>query len=207
MLKIHGYQASINVRKVLWLCSELGLAYQLEEWGIPARPVASLVFRKMNPVAMVPVIDDAGFILWESNTILRYLAASRGATALLPEDAGPRAQIEKWMDWQVSDFNNTWRFAFQGLVRRKADYQDGAAIARSMAAFNEAAQVIDAELAKTGGHICGPQFTLADIPIGLSIHRWVSMPADKPQLVNVKGYYDRLCARAGFRVFGRDGGP
>jgi glutathione S-transferase len=207
MLTIYGYRASINVRKVLWLCAELGLAYEQEDWGTSSRPTSSPDFRKLNPLGMVPVVDDNGFILWESNTILRYLASSRGCVTLLPTSAGPRAQIEKWMDWQASDFNNTWRVAFQALVRRNPAYHDRAAIAQSMALFNDAVRVIDTELARTGGHISGREFTLADIPIGLSIHRWLSMPIDKPALTNVNDYYDRLCGRSGFREFGRDGGP
>lgn len=207
MLRIYGYKGSINVRKVLWLCAELGLAHEREDWGSGFRSTASPEFRALNPAGMVPVIDDDGFVLWESNTILRYLSASRGRSDLLPEAAGPRAQIEKWMDWQVSDFNNTWRYAFQGLVRRNPDCQDGAAIERSMAAFNDGVAVIDAELARTGGYVCGPEFTLADIPIGLSIHRWMSMPTERPTMANVTRYYGRLCERPGFCEFGRDGGP
>jgi glutathione S-transferase len=112
-----------------------------------------------------------------------------------------------WMDWQASDFNNSWRVAFQGLVRNSPDYQDADAIERSMATFNRMVGVIDAQLAKSGGYICGPQLSLADIPIGLSIHRWRSIPKARPDLPNVERYYERLCERPGFRQYGRDGGP
>jgi glutathione S-transferase len=156
---------------------------------------------------MVPVIDDGGAVLWESNTIIRYLAASRGRIDLLPADLLPRAHVEKWMDWQASDFNNSWRYAFQGLVRRHPDYRDVEAIERSATAFSRMVAIVNAQLATSGGYICGPQFSLADIPIGLSIHRWRSLPADKPPLANVERYYERLCERPGFQRHGRDGGP
>ena len=110
------------------------------------------------------------------------------------------------MDWQASDFNNSWRVAFQGLVRSNPDHQDARAIERSMTTFSRMVAVVDAQLARFGGYICGPRFSLADIPIGLSIHRWRSIPAEKPRLAHVDRYYERLCERAGFRRYGRDGG-
>lgn len=206
MLRIYGYAASINVRKVLWTCAELGLDFTREDWAGPFRPTSDPAFLALNPVGLVPVINDDGAILWESNAIVRYLAASHGRTDLLPADPRARARIEMWMDWQASDFNNSWRAAFQGLVRKNPEFQDARAIERSMASFAQMVGVIDAELAKSGGYICGPRFSLADIPIGLSIHRWRSMPADKPRFADIDRYYERLCQRTGFRQYGRDGG-
>lgn len=118
MLRIYGYAGSINVRKVLWACVELDLAFEPEDWGGSHRPISEPLFRALNPVAMVPVIDDAGTIVWESNAIIRYLAASRDRYDLLPGDPAARARVEMWMDWQVSDFNNSWRVAFQGWCKR-----------------------------------------------------------------------------------------
>jgi glutathione S-transferase len=206
MLRIYGYAESINVRKVLWTCTELGLDFEREDWAGPFRATSDPAYLALNPVGLVPVIDDDGTIIWESNTIARYLAASRGRADLLPTDPRQRAHVEMWMDWQASDFNNSWRVAFHGLVRKHPDYQDAGAIERSMASFSRMVGVVDAQLARSGGHICGPRFSLADISIGLSIHRWRSMPADKPHFANVDRYHERLCERAGFCQYGRDGG-
>lgn len=206
MLRIYGYATSINVRKVLWTCVELDLGYEREDWGLPHRPTSDPLFRSLNPVGLVPVIDDAGSVVWESNAIIRYLAASRGRHDLLPADPAMRAHVEMWMDWQASDFNNSWRVAAQGLIRKSPEYMDPAAIAQSMAAFSRMVGIVDEQLASTGAFICGASFTLADIAIGLSVHRWRSLPGAKPRLVNVEHYYDRLCERAGFREHGRDGG-
>jgi glutathione S-transferase len=207
VLRIYGYAASINVRKVLWTCAELGLDFEREDWAGPFRPTSDPVFLALNPIGMVPVIDDDGIIIWESNTIARYLASSRGRVELLPTDPRQRAHIEMWMDWQASDFNNSWRVAFQGLVRKSPDHREASAIERSMASLSRMVALVDAQLAKSGGYICGAQFSLADIPIGLSIQRWRSIPADKPRLAHVDRYYERLCERTGFRLYGRDGGP
>ena len=207
MLRVFGYAASINVRKVLWTCEELDLPFEREDWGGPGRATSEPEFRAMSPVGLVPVIDDDGVVLWESNVIVRYLAASRGRLDLVPADPARRARIESWMDWQASDFNNSWRVAFQGLVRRNPDFQDPVAIARSAASFAAMAAIVDAQLARTGAYIAGASFTVADVAIGLSIHRWFATPVERPRLENLDRYYDLLCSRPGFRRYGRDGGP
>lgn len=204
MLKIYGHAGSINVRKVLWLCDELGLAFAREDRGGKFRSTAEPEFRALNPFGMVPVIDDEGFVLAESNTILRYLAASRGRTDLLPVEARPRARVEAWMDWQASDFNNSWRAVFQARVRGNPAIGAEAAES-SAAAFNAAVQIVDASLADGRDFLCGG-FSLADIVIGLSLHRWTSVPMAQPALTHVDAYYTRLCERPGFQRYGRDGG-
>ncbi|HEV2559569.1 MAG TPA: glutathione S-transferase family protein [Microvirga sp.] len=207
MLKIYGHAASINVRKVLWTCDELGLAFERVDWGGAGRSVQDPAFLALNPVGMIPVLDDAGQVLWESNSIVRYLARREGRDDLLPREPAACAKVERWMDWQVSDFNNTWRTVFQATVRRNPAYQDERAVAESWERFCGAMAVIDAEIARSGAYVAGPHFTCADIVIGLSVHRWKSIPLARPTLPTVERYYDRLCEREGFRRHGRDGGP
>ena len=209
MLKIHGHLNSINVRKVLWLCAELDLPYIREDWGGHGRfrSLDEPTFRALTPVGMIPVIEDGETVVWESNTILRYLAVKAERNDLLPADPAGRARIESWMDWQVSDFNNSWRACFQGLVRRNTAISADV-IAASVQQFNAMAGLVDAQLAKTGGYIAGAGFTLADIPIGLSIHRWYSVPMGaRPSYPQVEAYYDRLNERPGYRAHGRNGVP
>jgi glutathione S-transferase len=208
MLKIYGQPNSINVRKVLWLCAELDLPFEREDWGGAFRSVNEPAFRALNPVGMIPVIDDDGTVVWESNAILRYLAGKTGRTDLLPVDPAARARIEQWMDWQASDFNNTWRVCFMGLVRRSPAHSDPLAIAASLQQFNAAIGIVDVQLARQGGYIAGPAFTLADIPIGLAVHRWYAVPMDgRPDYRHIAAYYDRLVERPGYRAHGRNGVP
>lgn len=209
MLKVYGQPNSINVRKVLWLCAELDLPYERIDWGGYGQfcSVDAPEFRALNPVGMIPVIDDAGTVVWESNTILRYLAAKAGRTDLLPTDPAARARIEQWMDWQVSDFNNTWRACFVGLVRKSTAFS-AEAIAASIQQFNAAMGVVESQLERNGGHIAGGSFTLADIPIGLSVNRWYAVPMEtRPQYRAVAAYYDQLAERLGYRAHGRNGVP
>ncbi|HZH09554.1 MAG TPA: glutathione S-transferase family protein [Microvirga sp.] len=206
MLTIHGYAGSINVRKVLWTCIELGLPFERIDWGGGTRPVSDPEFQTLNPVGMIPVLVDGEQVFWESNSIVRYLAAREGRDDLLPSTPAARAHVEKWMDWQVSDFNNTWRYVFQATVRGNPSFQDEIQIATSWEKFCAAVRVIDRELSRTGAYMTGQTFTCADIVIGLSIHRWKSIPLKRPDLAEIDRYYDRLCEREGFRIYGRDGG-
>ena len=208
MLQILGRPNSINVRKVLWLCDELALPYTHEpQWGTPDRPLRTPEFLALNPNGLVPVIRDGARVLWESNTICRYLASREGRTDLLPADPAARAEVEKWMDWQLGDLNNAWRYAFMALVRKGADYTDAKAIEASVANWNRHMTLLDEQLQRAGGFATGTTFTLADIVLGLATHRWFSTPMQRPPLAAVQAYYDRLSERPAFRQHGRNGIP
>jgi glutathione S-transferase len=211
MLKILGKSSSINVRKVLWTCAELGLPYELEEWGDGYRSTATPHFLALNPNAMVPVIVDGELVLWESNTICRYLCAQYGAAqgqaALLPSAPRQRALVEQWMDWQVTELNNAWRYAFMALVRRSAAHADPLAVAASAAQWNRLLGLLDARLGATGAFVAGDAFTVADIVLGLSINRWQMTPIARPALPALAAYYARLGARPGFTAFCANGTP
>jgi len=118
MLRVLGRVTSINARKVLWAADEMGLVYEHEIWGKPDRDPNVTEFLALNPNGQVPVIIDDGFVLWESNTILRYLANKWRATSLLPTDPRARAEVERWIDWQATEFNTAWRYAFSAIVRQ-----------------------------------------------------------------------------------------
>jgi glutathione S-transferase len=207
MLKILGKAVSINVRKVLWLCEELALPFELEPWGAGQRDPDVPEFRALNPNALVPVIVDGDVVLWESNTICRYLAGRQGRDDLLPREPLPRARVEQWMDWQGGDLNNSWRYAFMSLVRQSPAHQDPQAVAASAASWNRHMGILERQLEKSGDFAAGPGFTLADIVLGLSVNRWFMTPIERPDLPRVQAYYDRLATRAGFRKHGRNGTP
>ncbi|MDU7867976.1 MAG: glutathione S-transferase, partial [Pantoea sp.] len=118
MLKILGKRSSINVRKALWTCEEAGLEYQQEDYGSGFQSIETPEFRALNPNSLVPVLLDDDFVLWESNSICRYLARKAGREDLLPTAPRAAAEVEHWMDWQATEFNTAWRYAFMGLVRK-----------------------------------------------------------------------------------------
>lgn len=206
-MKILGQQKSINVRKVLWTCVELGLSPDCEDWGGETRSASDSEFLSINPKGLIPVLVEGDFVLTESNTICRYLAAREGRDDLLPREAAERAKVEAWMDWQLSELNTAWRAAFMGLVRKHPDFADPDAQAASVEAWNSATSLVDQQLASTGAYICGDMFTLADIVLALSTNRWESTPMTRPDLPAVNAWMDRMSKRAGFISYCRNGIP
>ncbi|KAB8042233.1 glutathione S-transferase family protein [Janthinobacterium aquaticum] len=192
MLKILGKAASINVRKVLWTCDELDLAYEREDWGSGFRATDEPAFLQLNPNAMVPVLIDGELVLWESNTICRYLCAQYGQGKLLPAAPRARAEVEKWMDWQLADLNNSWRYAFMSLVRQSPAHQDPDQLAAGIAGWNKMMGVLEQQLQATGAYVCGEQFTLADIVLGVSVKRWLMAPMARPDYPAIAAYHARL---------------
>lgn len=207
MLKILGKSSSINVRKVLWLCEELGLSYEQEQYGSGFKPTGTAEFKALNPNAMVPVLIDDDFVLWESNTICRYLSGREQRSDLLPTSAKERALVEKWMDWQATELNNSWRYAFMALVRQSSAHRDQTAIQAGISEWNRHMLMVEEQLERTCAFMTGELFTLADIVIGLSTNRWFMTPMDRPALPAVQAYYDRLTQRRGYQVHGRNGTP
>jgi len=200
MLKILGRTSSINVRKVLWTCDELGLRYAQEQYGTGFAPIDTPAFKALNPNSLVPVLLDDDFVLWESNTICRYLAGRERRTDLLPGTAQERAEVEQWMDWQTTELNDAWRYAFMALVRQSHAHRDRAAIDASVAAWNRQMAIADAQLARTGAYMAGSAFTLADVVVGLSTHRWFMTPMQRSSLPAIDAYYARLRERDAFRM-------
>lgn len=207
MLKILGKSTSINVRKVLWTCEEAGLAYEQEQYGSGFKPTDTAAFMALNPNAMVPVMIDGDFVLWESNTICRYLAGKALRPDLLPNTPKERALVEKWMDWQATELNNAWRYAFMALIRQSPAHQDSTALKASIESWNLHMAIVETQLSRTGAYVSGDSFTLADIVLGLSVNRWFMTPIERPDLPAVNAYYDRLNLRPGYRAHGRNGTP
>ena len=194
MAKVLGRVTSINVRKILWALDELGLAYEQEDWGLPIRDPKVPQFLALNPNGQVPVFIEGEFVLWESNAILIYLAEREGK--LLPTQPEGRAQAVQWLIWQVSELNPAWGYAVQALIRQTPGYDDPAKIAESIRGWGNKLAIIDAQLGHGHDFITGHDFTIADIAIGLSVHRWMSIPADKPMFAALEAYYGRLKRRA-----------
>jgi glutathione S-transferase len=191
-LRVLGRTSSINVRKVLWTCAELDLPFEHVE--------ADSQLLAKNPNALVPVIQDGDFVMWESNAICRYLAGKQPRGTLLPDESRARARVEQWMDWQATELNTAWRYSFYALVRHSPAHCDPAAIAASVDAWNRCMRMLDDHFAQGGPFITGEFFTLADVVLGLSTHRWLHSPIDKPHLDAVHGYYQRLSVRPAFRA-------
>jgi glutathione S-transferase len=206
MLRILGKASSINVRKVLWTCAELGISFEREDWGSGFRSTHEPAFLSLNPNAMVPVIVDDGLVLWESNTICRYLVARHGGDSpLLPHGPAARARVEQWMDWQATELNNAWRYAFMARVRNSPAHADPAQVDNSIAQWNRHMGILEQQLDRTGAYAAGPAFSLADIVLGLSLNRWLMTPMERPDYPALRAYAELLRQRPGCLAFCMNG--
>ncbi|KQN75124.1 glutathione S-transferase family protein [Devosia sp. Leaf64] len=194
MVRVLGRVTSINVRKVLWALDELGESYDRADWGLPIRDPKVPEFLALNPNAQIPVfIDDDGLTLWESNAILLYLAKTR--SALLPVDIHAHGRALQWLIWQATELNPAWGYAHHALARKTPGYDDPAKIAESVSRWNGQMDILDAELAKGAPFIAGEDFSIADIALGLSTHRWLRTPFERKALPHVEAHYERLRQR------------
>ena len=196
MLKIYGRLTSVNVQKVVWCADELGLAYERIEAGGKYGVVGTPEYRAMNPNGLIPVIDDDGFVLWESNAIVRYLAGRYGEGTLWPADARTRAEADRWMDWQATSFNPAFRPAFIQLVRTPVAERDLAVVESSRVEVEKRFAILDTHLA-SHAFVAGAAFTMGDIPLGCSVDRWFKMPIVREAHPNVERWYQALRGRAG----------
>ncbi len=198
MLKIWGRLSSVNVQKVVWCADELGIAYERIEAGGKFGLVDSPEYRAMNPNGLVPVIDDDGFVLWESNAIVRYLANKHGAGTLYPTEAQTRASADRWMDWQATTLNPAIGPAFIQLIRTPAEKRDTNVIDAACKSAELKLALLDAHLA-THTCVAGDAFTMGDIPLGCSVDRWMKLPIARGAWPNVERWYRQLRMRPGMR--------
>ena len=198
MLKLWGRANSSNLKKVTWLCEEIGLTYNRIDAGMSFGVVNTPEYRKLNPNGLVPTIDDEGFILWESNAIVRYLAAKHAAGTLWPTDLKVRADADRWMDWCTSTLWPAFRPVFWNLIRTPADK-------RSQKEIDEGARNTGELLARLDGclagrkFVAGDQLTIGDIAFGPVVYLVQNVPFDRPKLANYDAWYARISERPAFK--------
>lgn len=191
MRKLWGRLNSVNVQKAAWALDEAGLPFEHVVAGGAHGVVREPAYLAMNPNGLVPTLEEEGFVLWESNAILRYVAAKSPALAL-PEDPRQRAHIDQWVDWQATSFTPAMRDAFWQLFR--SPKPDHALVAASLAHSEEHAAILDAHLADRT-YAAGERFTIADIALGCAAHRWLHLPAERVQRPHLQRWYALIAAR------------
>lgn len=207
MVRILGRANSFNVRKVLWLCDEIGLEWEREDWGRGYRPTADPEFLKYNPIGLIPAVIVEGVALRESNAIVRYLATKYGPAEIYPRDPLARARAEQWMDWANYETSISLRGAFLGGQLREEPWNNEWFIAQGRKDITMQVGQLDGHLKEVGPYITGEQFTVGDIPIGLVVNRWFHLEFDRPDYPNVSAYYERLTQRPAYRAHVRNGLP
>jgi glutathione S-transferase len=194
-MRILGRADSANVQKVTWCACELGLDYQREDFGGKFAGIREPDYLALNPNGLVPTLVEDDLVLWESNTIVRYLAARAGR--LIPADARARALVERWMDWQLSVVLPPHIPLFVGLVRTPPAQRDWDRINAGRDKTAAAFAILNAALEKTRW-VAGDDFTVADIVLGPFVYRWFEMDIEREDLPHLARWYHQLCERACF---------
>jgi glutathione S-transferase len=197
-LRIWGRLSSINVQKVVWCADELGLAYERVDAGGAFGLTKTPQFLAMNPNSLVPVIEEDGFVLYESNAIVRYLAARDSAASLWPADLRRRADADRWMDWQSNTYTPAMRDIFWQLIRTPAESRNAAAIEASRKECERLSGILDAHLAHTR-YLTAHGFTAADIVMGCAAHRWLHLPVARETRPHLERWYGEIRSRPGSR--------
>jgi glutathione S-transferase len=196
MLKVWGRVNSVNVKKAMWCVAELGLPHERIDAGMQFGVVNTPEYRRMNPTGLVPTIDDDGFTLWESHTIVRYLCAKHSLGKLCPAESRARADAERWMDWAFT-FQAAMRNVFWGLIRTPPEKRDAKAIEEGRTKTIALLPILEQTLAKQP-YVAGKDFTMGDIPIGAEVQRYLRVPIERPASPAVDAWFARLLQRPAF---------
>jgi glutathione S-transferase len=198
MIKVWGRKDSSNVQKVVWCCDELGIAYERIDIGGSFGKNKEKPYLDINPNGLVPTIEDGKFVLWESNSIVRYLVEKYGRGQLVPSTPEDRADSNRWMDWQLTTLGPAMVPIFVGLVRTPEEKRDQRAIENAGQKAAKIWQIVDDQLGKNS-YLAGDTLTIGDIPVGVWAYRWFNLPVQRPELVHLKSWYDRLSKRAPYQ--------
>jgi glutathione S-transferase len=199
MIRIWGRNTSSNVQKAMFAVGELGLAHERIDIGGPFGQNREPAYLAMNPNGLIPTLEEEdGFRLWESNAIVRYLAARHGAGTLEPADLRTRALANQWMDWQLTVFGPAITPVFWGLVRTPAGERDHKAISDGMARSIAAATILDNRFAQSR-YVAGEAFSMGDIPIAVMSYRFRALVSERPALAHFESWYAMIAERKAFR--------
>ena len=197
-LTLWGRLSSCNVQKAVWLLEELALPYTRIDAGGDFGGLDDPAYLAMNPHGRVPTLKDGDVVVWESEAILRYLAARYGAPALWSDDPAERAEVDQWLAWTAASLYRDWIDLFWLCVRTPAAQQDAAEIERLRRRTAERYAFLDGQLAGRN-YVAGDAFSLADVTAGMTLYRWYEMPIERPLLPRLEAWYARLRERPAYR--------
>jgi glutathione S-transferase len=197
-LTIWGRLTSSNVQKLLWGCAEMSIPFKRPDMA--GKFGFTDDYLAMNPNRVVPTIDDDGFILWESNACLRYLAEKHGRGTLWPEAPLVRADADRWMDWATTTFWNALRPVFHQLIRTAPENRNIEMVTQGVEGAAAASVILERYL-EGRDFVAGNEFTMGDIPIGQAVYRWYAMDIERPDRPNIRAWYERLGERPGYAEY------
>jgi glutathione S-transferase len=196
MLRVLGRATSGNVQKVVWLLEEMGAPYKREDYGRQFNNTQDAAYLKLNPNGKVPTLVDGDTVVWESNSILRYICNKQGSNGFYPADAAARSQVDRWMDWQLASLNNPYLGIFREAKKPAAER--AASWAQDAKELKTQLEILAGGLGSQAW-IAGEGMTLADICLGPIIHRCFDFPVELPGMANLRVWRDKISARPAFK--------
>lgn len=195
MIRLLGRKTSGNVQKVVWLLEELGLPYQREDYGRQFGNTGDADYLRLNPNGKVPTLVDGEHVVWESNTILRYLCGKAGSE-LLPGDPAARSHVERWMDWQLAAVNPLYIAIFR--ESKKPAEERGPSLQKDGEELGEQLAILDGHM-EGSTWVAGDSMSVADVCLGPIVHRCLAFPIDLPALDNLRRWHGQIGERAAFQ--------
>jgi glutathione S-transferase len=206
MITIYGRTTAWNVRKVLFFLEDVGLPYERLDYGRGFAPTNTPEFLALNPNALVPVLADGDNVIWESHAILRYLAAKNGLEGYYPLNLTQRAMVDQWLDWKIAHVSPALRPLFFRRFLKMGEFTDRE-VEEAEAECARLFTILDAQLAKTGSYVAGPDITIADSSLGMAVHRWLNLPLKRPSVPHIDRYYELLSRLPSYEKTVRIGMP
>jgi glutathione S-transferase len=191
MITIYGRATAWNVRKVLFFLEDAGIPYERLDYGRGFAATNTPEFLALNPNGMVPVMVDNGTVVWESHTILRYLAAKYGPESYYPVDLKHRTVADQWLDWKIAHVSPAIRPLFFRHFLKMGEFTDRE-VEEGETECAKLFTILNDQLAKTGAYAAGPGITIADSSLGMAVHRWLNLPVKRPALPHIERYYAAL---------------
>ncbi len=198
MIQILGRPNSINVQKVMWCAAEIGISVERNDIGGAFGGNNTDAYLAKNPNGVVPTLVDGDFFLWESNAIVRYLCERQGAAPWFPQSLHDRAHCNQWMDWYLTSLHASMTTIFWQLIRTIDEDRDHAALNGAIEKASVTWALLDTHL-QSRDFVTGDELTMGDVPVGCSAYRWHTMDFDRPELPNLKRWWDRLAARDAYQ--------
>ena len=216
MLRLWGRPTSARTQKVLWTLAEIGLDFEfilasatmgpgghVSKGNQPFGIVDTAQYRALNPNGRVPTIDDNGFVLWESNSIVRYLAMQYAPEALYGNDIKTFASASRWLDWENNELLPPQHELVMHLIRLPEAQRDARCLEHARRAFLKALTIAETQLGRTR-YIAGDNFTYGDIALGIRVHRWFLFGLERPAMPHVERFYAAVQARPAFQKWTAD---
>jgi glutathione S-transferase len=191
MITIYGRATAWNVRKVLFFLEDAGIPYERLDYGRGFAATNTPEFLALNPNGMVPVMVDNGTVVWESHTVLRYLAAKYGPESYYPVDLKHRTVADQWLDWKIAHVSPAIRPLFFRHFLKMGEFTDRE-VEEGETECAKLFTILNDQLAKTGAYAAGRGITIADSSLGMAVHRWLNLPVKRPALPHIERYYAAL---------------